>query len=78
MDSILKTCLPAPQAAPENAKIADFRWHDFRHSAAPYLAMNGATLAEIAEGLGPERRERVNAVRASQPRAHRERGDSDE
>lgn len=36
----------------EEAKIDDFRFHDLRHSAASYLAMNGATLAEIAEVLG--------------------------
>ncbi len=34
------------------AAIEDFRFHDLRHSAASYLAMNGATLAEIAEVLG--------------------------
>lgn len=34
------------------ANIADFRFHDLRHSAASYLAMNGATLAELAEVLG--------------------------
>lgn len=32
--------------------VADFRFHDLRHSAASYLAMNGASLAEIAEVLG--------------------------
>jgi integrase len=32
--------------------IQDFRFHDLRHSAASYLAMNGASLAEIAEVLG--------------------------
>jgi integrase len=35
-----------------DAGIADFRWHDLRHCTASYLAMNGATLAEIAEVLG--------------------------
>lgn len=34
------------------AKLKDFRFHDLRHSAASYLAMNGASLAEIAEVLG--------------------------
>jgi integrase len=34
------------------AEIHDFRFHDLRHSAASYLAMNGASLAEIAETLG--------------------------
>jgi len=36
----------------KEAKIQDFRFHDLRHSAASYLAMNGATPAEIAEVLG--------------------------
>jgi integrase len=34
------------------AGIDDFRFHDLRHSAASYLAMNGASLMEIAEILG--------------------------
>lgn len=34
------------------AGIADFRFHDLRHTAASYLAMNGATEREIAEVLG--------------------------
>ncbi len=36
----------------EATKIKDFRWHDLRHSAASYLAMNKASLTEIAEVLG--------------------------
>ena len=34
------------------AKIDHFRFHDLRHTAASYLAMNGATLSELAEILG--------------------------
>ncbi len=40
------------ETALKNARIEDFRFHDLRHSAASYLAMNGASLAEIAEVLG--------------------------
>ncbi len=36
----------------EKAGIKDFRFHDLRHSAASYLAMNGASTNEIAEVLG--------------------------
>lgn len=35
-----------------NACLEDFRFHDLRHTAASYLAMNGASLVEIAEILG--------------------------
>lgn len=45
--------LRAPwETALREAGIEDFRFHDLRHSAASYLAMNGASLAEIAEVLG--------------------------
>jgi len=40
------------QKALKDTGIEDFRFHDLRHSAASYLAMNGASLAEIAEILG--------------------------
>lgn len=39
-------------AALEKAEIEDFRFHDLRHTAASYLAMSGATTAEIAAVLG--------------------------
>ena len=40
------------ETALEAAGINDFHWHDLRHCTASYLAMNGASLAEIAEVLG--------------------------
>lgn len=36
----------------KRAEGIDFRWHVIRHTTASYLAMNGASLAEIAEILG--------------------------
>lgn len=38
--------------AVSRASLEDFRFHDLRHSAASYLAMNGASLTEIADILG--------------------------
>jgi integrase len=37
--------------AVNRADIANFKFHDLRHTFASYLAMNGATLTEIAEIL---------------------------
>jgi integrase len=34
------------------AGLQDFRWHDFRHSCASFLAQKGATLLEIGSVLG--------------------------
>jgi len=40
------------ETALKRAGVHDYKFHDNRHSAASYLAMNGASLAEIAEILG--------------------------
>jgi integrase len=40
------------EGAVKRAGIADFHFHDLRHTFASYLAMNGASLLEIAEVLG--------------------------
>lgn len=40
------------RAAVKRANIQDFKFHDLRHTTGSYLAMNGATPAEIAEVLG--------------------------
>lgn len=47
-----KSIRTAWEKALERAQISDFRFHDLRHSAASYLAMNKASLLEIAEILG--------------------------
>lgn len=38
--------------ARDRAEIEDFRFHDLRHTAATYLAMNGTTITDIAAILG--------------------------
>jgi integrase len=43
---------PAWDTARKTAGTSNLLFHDLRHSAASYLAMNGASLAEIAEILG--------------------------
>ena len=40
------------EVALKKAEVENYRFHDNRHSAASYLAMSGATLAELAEILG--------------------------
>ena len=40
------------RTALKRAGVADFRWHDLRHTAASYLAMSGLPLHEIAAVLG--------------------------
>lgn len=40
------------ETAVKKAQITNLRFHDLRHSCASNLAMNGASLAEIAEVLG--------------------------
>lgn len=40
------------EIAVKRSAITNLRFHDLRHSCASYLAMNGASLAEIAEVLG--------------------------
>ena len=48
------------ETALRRAEIEDFRFHDLRHSAASYLAMSGASLAEIADVLGHKTLAMVN------------------
>lgn len=40
------------EQALREAGVADFHFHDIRHTFASYMAMSGATLAELAEALG--------------------------
>lgn len=45
-------CRMAWRNAVKKAELTNFRFHDLRHTAASYLAMNGASLIEIAAVLG--------------------------
>lgn len=54
------------EAAVRRADVTDFCFHDLRHSAASYLAMNGASLAEIAAILGHKSLEAHAATLTSQ------------
>lgn len=47
------------EVARKKAKLQDFRFHDLRHTAASYLAMNGASLPALAEILGHKSYEMV-------------------
>ena len=40
------------ETALKKSSVSNFRFHDLRHSTASYLAMNGASLLEIADILG--------------------------
>lgn len=47
------------EAAVKEAELINFRFHDLRHTAASFLAMNGASLLEIAAILGHKTLEMV-------------------
>ena len=40
------------EKAVRHAKLEDFRFHDLRHTAASYLMMRGASLADVRAVLG--------------------------
>ncbi|MCB1180517.1 MAG: site-specific integrase [Chlamydiia bacterium] len=40
------------ETALKKANVADFTFHDLRHSCASYMVMNGASLVEVADVLG--------------------------
>jgi integrase len=47
------------EGALKTSKLENFRFHDLRHSAASYLAMNGASLLDIQKILGHKSLEMV-------------------
>lgn len=49
------------------AGLENFRFHDLRHTAASYLAQNGATLAEISEIMGHKSLQMVKRYAHLQP-----------
>lgn len=54
-----RTMEAAWQVARRSAGLADFHFHDLRHTYASYLAMAGASLRDIAELLGHRKLEMV-------------------
>ncbi|HEY6323736.1 MAG TPA: site-specific integrase [Thermoanaerobaculia bacterium] len=52
LDGVARFPRDAWEKALRDANIVDFRFHDLRHTFASYLAMSGATLAELADALG--------------------------
>jgi integrase len=52
----------------EVANIQGFRWHDLRHTAASYLAMNGATQGELMAILGHRSPPDFDSLRATSRR----------
>lgn len=58
-------------SAIKKAKIDNFKFHDLRHCTASYLAMNGASLVEIAAVLGHKTLSMVKRyAHISQPHTH--------
>lgn len=51
LESVEDSASGTQRKAKKQAETEDFRFHDLRLSAASYLAMGGASLAEIAEIL---------------------------
>jgi hypothetical protein len=51
-DGVARFRRDAWEHALREANIPDFGFHDLRHTFASYLAMSGATLADLAEALG--------------------------